>query len=562
VCCYGSPTIANTIIAFNSSGYYQGEYSSITLSHNCVYGNGEYNYSGDITDPTPSDGNISEDPGFASVEYRNWHIQPDSPCVNAGSNSYVHGAYDIDGQARIQPTNSGTVDIGADESDGTVWPPPPIGPNVIVRVTPQGSDLNDGSEWVNHAMLTIQAAIEKADLAGGGEVWVKTGTYYERITLYAFSHLYGGFFGNETQRDDRDWNAYTTIIDGDHGGSVVTANGWGCVMGSSVIDGFTIRNGSASNGGGIRCNYSFPTIANNTITENGASDGGGGIYCNYSSPTITNNTITENNATDGFGGGILSKQGSPAILGNVISYNSATDSYSGEGGGIHCEESSATITANTFDSNTAGNHGGGIAMHDSMEVSIINNLFVGNSCTGVDGLGGGAIHARDSGPVIANNTFVENRVGTGTWPNNFTPWAYGGAIHVRGTPQTKITNNVFYGNKAQYGNSVGLTDEGVAVINYCDAYPDNGALYHYYDLGNPPSHLPPGLDTGTCMYEDPLFYLTGEHPYWLQSDPASPLRGAGLDPAQGNGVPTTDKDGRPRPGENDTTDIGPYEDNP
>jgi hypothetical protein len=49
---------------------------------------------------------------------------------------------------------------------------------------------------------------------------------------------------------------------------------------------------------------------------------------------------------------------------------------------------------------------------------------------GATGLGGGVIHAYISGPVIVNNTFVENWVGTGTWPN-ITAKAYGGAIHVR-----------------------------------------------------------------------------------------------------------------------------------
>ena len=39
---------------------------------------------------------------------------------------------EIDGQARIQ---GGHVDIGADESDGTVWPD---GPYTIVRVAPDG----------------------------------------------------------------------------------------------------------------------------------------------------------------------------------------------------------------------------------------------------------------------------------------------------------------------------------------------------------------------------------------------------------------------------------------
>jgi len=94
-----------------------------------VYGNGAYDYSA-LIDPTGTDGNISVDPRLADPQHGNTHIQPDSPCVDAGGNADAFGDFDMDGQPRVQPLG-GTVDIGADESDGTVWP---AGSNVIVRV--------------------------------------------------------------------------------------------------------------------------------------------------------------------------------------------------------------------------------------------------------------------------------------------------------------------------------------------------------------------------------------------------------------------------------------------
>lgn len=58
-------------------------------------------------------GNISNDPMFVNVELGNYRLQLGSPCINAGSNAYARGAYDLDGQPRIQ---QGIVDMGAYEN--------------------------------------------------------------------------------------------------------------------------------------------------------------------------------------------------------------------------------------------------------------------------------------------------------------------------------------------------------------------------------------------------------------------------------------------------------------
>ncbi|MBN1514391.1 MAG: right-handed parallel beta-helix repeat-containing protein, partial [Phycisphaerae bacterium] len=203
----GSPTIANTIVAFNSSGIGKAGSGTPILHYNCVYGNTAYNYSG-VTDPTGTDGNISADPKLADTAFGNMHIQSDSPCVGAGNNAYAFGDADMDGQPRIQPLG-GTVDIGADESDGTTWAE---GPYAVVRVAPDGDDGNDGSSWAL-AKRTVQAGVNAAS-ALGGEVWVESGTYLERITLLPYAHVYGGFAGTETQLSERDWVANVTILDG------------------------------------------------------------------------------------------------------------------------------------------------------------------------------------------------------------------------------------------------------------------------------------------------------------------------------------------------------------
>ncbi len=137
--------------------------------------------------------------------------------------------------------------------------------------------------------------------------------------MLPYAYVYGGFAGTETQLSERDWVANVTILDGQAGGSVVTVRAGHEI---STIDGFTIRNGSSSYGGGICCEFGSLTIANNTITGNSADYGGGGISCiDFSSPTIANNTITGNSADDG--GGIYCYYASPTIANTIVAFNSS-----------------------------------------------------------------------------------------------------------------------------------------------------------------------------------------------------------------------------------------------
>lgn len=393
----GSPVIANNIVAFNLSGIYSGSSATPVLRCNCVYNNTAYNYDG-ITDPTGSGGNISADPMLADLSYGNVHIQSNSPCVDAGNNTYAFGDYDLGGRPRILPAN-GTVDIGAYEFDGTIWSE---GPYIIVRVAPDGNDTNDGSSWLQ-AKRTVQAAIDAASILGG-EVWVSKGTYYERIILHPYVYLYGGFSKTENARSERDWKTNATVLDGQAGGSVVTIPSGFQV---STIDGFTIRNGtgtldyniSSRFGGGIYAEDS-PIIANNTITANSADSGGGVVAA---SATITNNTITGNSASSS-GGGIYCV-GSATIINNTITGNVANGSQDidGGGGGIYCDFSSPTMTNNTITGNIAP-EGGGIRIFGNSSSPMIGNTITAFNSSGISKSGTGLLTLRNN-CVFGNNDY-------------------------------------------------------------------------------------------------------------------------------------------------------------
>ena len=141
-----APLIRNNLVVNNTWGLEQWNIgtNSPVMAYNNVFGNTlqgvSTNYEG-ISDATGTSGNISADPKLANYRIGDYHIQPDSPCVNAGSSAAVGvGWTDIDGQPRIA---SSSVDIGADESDGAAW-------NVatpVIRVKTDGDDANDGSSW-------------------------------------------------------------------------------------------------------------------------------------------------------------------------------------------------------------------------------------------------------------------------------------------------------------------------------------------------------------------------------------------------------------------------------
>ena len=461
ICCESSsPTITNTIVAFNSSGIARPPSSTIpALRCNCVYGNTAYDYSG-LADPTGTNGNISVDPRLLAADYGDVHLKAGSPCVDAGDDNAVPpGQADLDGEPRTHGTH---VDIGVDEFNGAQ----PFFTPRVVRVAVSGDDSNDGSSW-EQPKRTVQAGIDAIAGVGGGDVWVAAGTYRERIALDPFVHVYGGFAGTETYRDERDWMTFVTILCGHGDGSVVSVLSGGA---TNVVDGFTIRDGlTSSHGGGIYCGYSSPTIANNAITGNGADSHGGGVYCEHSSPTITKNTIGGNSASSG--SGIYCNYSSPTITNNTIAGNSAAGSESDTGGGgIYCYYSAPTIANNTITGNTVTGRGGsccggGIMCGYATSPTITNNTIAGNSVTGGGSSGGGGIYCSSySSSTITNNTIMGNSAYNG-----------GGIYCVYSTPT--IANDTITGNRAFSGGGIYCDSGSPVIVNTVVAFNSSGIFW-------------------------------------------------------------------------------------
>ncbi|MBI5116566.1 right-handed parallel beta-helix repeat-containing protein, partial [Candidatus Poribacteria bacterium] len=324
--------------------------SSLTISYSDVMDGQPAVYKESGCTLTWGSGNIGGDPRFAAPGHWNgdvwvdgdYHLNFDSPCIDAGSDVGVDS--DIDGDDR--PEGAG-YDMGSDEYVATTC-------------------------YVPGDFVTIQAALD----AGCKTVIVSDGRYFgpgnknldfggQAITLRSEN-------GPENCIIDCEGNGRAFYF---HGGEGL----------DSVVDGFTIVNGSVSgNGGAILCEGASPTITNCVMSDNYAGNAGGAILTEaggatisncviennyapfaggiYSSVTpaanIINCTIRENSAYAG--GGVMAYAGSPVITNCVISGNSAE-----YGGGMYYSFTPSSVLTNCTVTENIASGGGGISCYAS-----------------------------------------------------------------------------------------------------------------------------------------------------------------------------------------------------
>jgi len=233
---------------------------------------------------------------------------------------------------------------------GDIITVPSDGDIIYVNINATGN--NDGTSWEN-AYTNLLSAFQDFVFYRNNHgvkkvVWVAQGTYRtnnegDRSWSFEFPDkivVYGGFIGNESALEERDWENNETILSGD----VNSPDGKGTYLGvlrvtstiiDTTVDGFSITGGDSTDqligGGGVYIPYG----------PYGSPDGGGKI-------TIKNTKIYNNKGKTGGGiacyGGLNPYPKSVIHLENVEVYNNECETlqrsgiydYSGEVNFVNC----------------------------------------------------------------------------------------------------------------------------------------------------------------------------------------------------------------------------------
>jgi predicted outer membrane repeat protein len=154
-----------------------------------------------------------------------------------------------------------------------------------------GHDQNNGLTPAS-PFLTIQRGLDAA--TAGDVVLVADGTYVG----YGNKNL---DFAGKTITLKSQNGPHHTVIDCQGSGRAFYFHTHETA--DAVVDGFTIKNGNANQGGAVYCSNSGPTIQH-CVMLNNVSGSGGAIYCTTGSTTTLRNCTLVHNVSQTMGGGL------------------------------------------------------------------------------------------------------------------------------------------------------------------------------------------------------------------------------------------------------------------
>ncbi len=351
-----------------------------------------------------------------------------------------------------------------------------------IHVNARGTG-GDGKSW-SGAVRTVEDALKQA--GNGDEIWVASGSYKLSGRAATFQlkpgvALYGGFAGNETRLDQRDWQKNATTLDGGGEASHVVTG-----ADNAVLDGFTVTGGNAMTGGpGGAGAGGAPGIAGGMGggQRRGAFAGGGGTGGGEAGgggrPIHTTPQAVMGGSGAGCGAGMLNFRASPTVRNCVFEKNKA-----GKGGAVY------NMTSTSFPPRMDGGEGGKAPV-------FVNCVFRNNSAFG---RGGGVSNDMGTSPTFLNCVFEANE----------TPQKGGGMYNDFGCSPT-LVNCLFTGNQAESAAGMG-NDGGSSPVLYFCTFTKNHAkeygapLYQGTGPASNPALVACVVSGNLCDWEDPGIY--------------------------------------------------------
>jgi uncharacterized repeat protein (TIGR01451 family) len=268
-------------------------------------------------------------------------------------------------------------------------------------------------------------------------------------------------------------------------------------------------------------------IVNNTGTDMDRPGTilGGGLYVGNSSVTLVANTISSNDATRGGGLYVVSNSivvlTSNTITGNVAYYTCGVWPCAPGGGGLHLNNSTATLTNTIVADNQTETSGGGLYLENST-ATLTNTIVTGNrAATGGSGLYVAGSSARLLHPTIARNGSASLTTGSG---------GDGSGVYITGTASTvAMTNTILV------SHTVGITVAAGNMATLTATLWGTGTWANLADWGGAGTVV-----TGTInLWDDPDFVDPDRGDYHIGPNSAA------IDAGEPAGV-TVDVDGEPR----------------
>ncbi|MCK5851799.1 hypothetical protein KAH27_02110 [bacterium] len=391
--------VRNSIVYGNYNQFFEDNYCGGTYIYSC-------------STPLPGgEGNISNNPMFEYASTGNYHLTFGSPCINAGTNAYVVGDWDLDGNSRIV---GGRVDMGCYESP-------------IPEISVIGNQLSvigliffiffrRKSVKMRREQITKNVGCNYHKMSIG--LFILFVTCYFPFTANAVTNYV--WLGSPSPTSPyTNWSTAAHVIqdavDAANDGDLVLVTNGNYTTGGGLTPGFSLSNrvvitksitlqsvngptntlivGQGPMGSNaVRCAYLTNgaeiigfTLTNGHTRNDGNWDyerGGGGVLLNDET-LLTNCFVVGNEGMRG--SGVLSIN---AIISDCLIYNN-------HGGGMFCKKS--TIVINSMISN---NYGLGIfSYYDNSFISCIISKNIANNYGGI---------FLDYGGTISNCTIIGN----------------------------------------------------------------------------------------------------------------------------------------------------------